>query len=76
MISSVACCSGAGVNEDSVTGSAHAVLTRSGPRGSGATGSRAPGFGAAATTCRLDGDQAWLGGHCVTVVEGTFYLPG
>jgi predicted PhzF superfamily epimerase YddE/YHI9 len=25
-------------------------------------------------TCRLDGEQVWLGGHCTTVVEGTFYL--
>jgi predicted PhzF superfamily epimerase YddE/YHI9 len=27
-------------------------------------------------TCRLDGDRVWLGGHCTTVVEGTFYLSG
>ena len=27
-------------------------------------------------TCRLDGEQAWLGGQCVTVVEGTFYVSG
>jgi predicted PhzF superfamily epimerase YddE/YHI9 len=27
-------------------------------------------------TCRLDGEQAWLGGECATVVEGTFYLEG
>ena len=26
--------------------------------------------------CRLEGDRAWLGGPCVTVVEGSFYLPG
>ena len=25
--------------------------------------------------CRLEGDRAWLGGACVTVVEGTFHLP-
>jgi predicted PhzF superfamily epimerase YddE/YHI9 len=26
--------------------------------------------------CRLEGDVVWLGGDCVTVVEGRFYLPG
>jgi predicted PhzF superfamily epimerase YddE/YHI9 len=25
-------------------------------------------------TCRLDGDRALLGGRCVTVIEGTFFL--
>lgn len=69
---------GAGVDEDSVTGSAHAVLTplwaarlgrnqftahQASPRGGD-------------LTCRLEDGQAWLGGHCVTVVEGTFYVSG
>ena len=69
---------GGGVDEDSVTGSAHAALTvfwaprlgrdeftahQASPRGGD-------------LTCRLDGNQAWLGGECVTVVEGTFYLDG
>jgi predicted PhzF superfamily epimerase YddE/YHI9 len=65
---------GAGVDEDSVTGAAHAVLT---PLWAGLLGrerftahqaSRRGGT----LTCRLDGDIAWLGGPCVTVVEGTF----
>jgi predicted PhzF superfamily epimerase YddE/YHI9 len=67
---------GAGVNEDSVTGSAHAVLTpfwaaRLGrPSFSAFQASRRGGL----LTCRLDGDRAWLGGRCVTVVEGNFFL--
>jgi predicted PhzF superfamily epimerase YddE/YHI9 len=69
---------GAGIDEDSVTGSAHAVLTpfwaarlgrdrftayQASPRGG-------------RLDCRLDGTQAWLGGHCVTVVSGTLYVSG
>jgi PhzF family phenazine biosynthesis protein len=72
---------GAGVDEDSVTGSAHAALTpfwaarlgrerftahQASPRGGD-------------LACRLakdnGGERAWLGGPCATVVEGTFYLP-
>lgn len=68
---------GAGVDEDSVTGSAHAVLTpfwaaRLGRSSFTAHQASARGGDLA---CRLDGETAWLGGHCVTVVEGTFYLP-
>ena len=68
---------GAGVDEDSVTGSAHAVLT---PFWAARLGrDRFTAHQASARggdlTCRLDGERAWLGGHCVTVVEGTFYLP-
>ena len=69
---------GAGVDEDSVTGSAHAVLTpfwtaRLGRESFTAhQASRRGGD----LTCRLDGEQAWLGGECATVVEGTFYLEG
>jgi len=67
---------GAGVDEDSVTGSAHAVLT---PFWAARLGrSRFTAHQASARggdlTCRLEGEQAWLGGQCVTVVEGTFYL--
>ena len=67
---------GAGVDEDSVTGSAHGVLTpfwapRLGRDSFTAHQASARGGD---LTCRLDGDQAWLGGDCVTVVEGTFYL--
>ena len=69
---------GAGVDEDSVTGSAHAVLT---PFWAARLGrDRFTAHQASARggdlTCRLDGEQAWLGGNCVTVVEGTFYLSG
>ena len=66
---------GAGVDEDSVTGSAHAVLT---PFWAAQLGrDRFTAHQASARggdlVCRLDGDRAWLGGECVTVVEGTFY---
>jgi predicted PhzF superfamily epimerase YddE/YHI9 len=65
---------GAGVDEDSVTGAAHAVLT---PLWAGLLGrERFTAYQASrrggTLTCRLDGDTAWLGGPCVTVVEGTF----
>ena len=67
---------GAGVDEDSVTGSAHAVLT---PLWAALLGrDKFTAYQASARgghlTCRLDGDRAWLGGPCVTVVEGTFYF--
>lgn len=67
---------GGGVDEDSVTGSAHAVLT---PYWAGQLGRdsftafQASGRGGY-VHCRLDGDKAWLGGKCVTVVEGQFRL--
>ncbi len=69
---------GAGVDEDSVTGSAHAALTpfwaeRLG-RGS-LTAYQASERGGY-VNCRLDGDRVWLGGKCTTVVEGRFYLEG
>lgn len=67
---------GAGVDEDSVTGSAHAVLTPFWAQRLGRD--RFSAFQASARggrlNCRLDGDRAWLGGQCVTVVEGRFYL--
>ena len=68
---------GAGVDEDSFTGSAHAVLThfwteRLG-RGS-FTACQASRRGGQAI-CRRDGERAVLSGHCVTVVEGRFFLP-
>jgi len=68
---------GGGVDEDSVTGSAHAVLT---PFWAGKlarysfTAHQASARGGD-LTLRLDGSRAWLGGPCVTVVEGTFHLP-
>jgi predicted PhzF superfamily epimerase YddE/YHI9 len=69
---------GAGVDEDSVTGSAHAVLTPFWARRLGRerfTAHQASARGGD-LLCRLDGDRAWLGGDCVTVVEGTFYVAG
>jgi len=69
---------GGGVDEDSVTGSAHAVLSSFWAARLGRdsfTAHQASKRGGD-LTCRLEGDRAWLGGPCVTVVEGSFYLPG
>ncbi len=67
---------GCGIDEDSVTGSAHAVLTPLWADRLGRTSFTA--FQASARgghlTCRREGTSAWLGGDCVTVVQGTFYL--
>lgn len=67
---------GAGVDEDSVTGSAHAVLT---PYWAAELGrDRFSAYQASARGgylgCHLDGDRAWLSGQCFTVVKGTFSL--
>ncbi|MGY6638196.1 MAG: PhzF family phenazine biosynthesis protein [Erythrobacter sp.] len=67
-----------GVDEDSVTGSAHAVLApfwaaRLGREAFTAHQASARGGD---LTLRLEGARAWLGGPCVTVVEGVFYLTG
>jgi predicted PhzF superfamily epimerase YddE/YHI9 len=67
---------GAGVDEDSVTGSAHAVLTPFWVARLGRdrfTAHQASARGGD-LVCRHDGERAWLGGACVTVVEGRFYL--
>jgi len=67
---------GGGVDEDSVTGSAHAVLTPFWAKRLGRssfTAHQASQRGGD-LTLRLEGDRAWLGGPCVTVVEGSFYL--
>jgi len=69
---------GGGVDEDSFTGSAHAALTPFWAQRLGRdsfTAFQASQRGGHAT-CRLEGDRAWLGGPCVTVVEGSFYLDG
>jgi PhzF family phenazine biosynthesis protein len=68
---------GGGVDEDSVTGSAHAVLTPYWAKRLGRdnfTAYQASARGGH-VGCRLDGDKAWLSGQCVTVVEGQFTLP-
>ena len=67
---------GAGIDEDSVTGSAHAALT---PFWAAKLGrERFSAFQASPRggrlSCRLDGDRVWLGGECTTVVEGSFFL--
>ncbi|MDH7972791.1 PhzF family phenazine biosynthesis protein [Sphingomonas sp. AR_OL41] len=67
---------GAGIDEDPVTGSAHAVMVpywakRLGrDRFTAYQASERGGY----LTCRLDGDRVVLGGRCVTVIEGTFFL--
>jgi predicted PhzF superfamily epimerase YddE/YHI9 len=73
---------GAGVDEDSVTGSAHAALTPfwAAKLGRDSFTAHQASRRGGDLTCRLakdpGGEQAWLGGPCVTVVEGTFYLDG
>ena len=71
---------GGGVDEDSVTGSAHAVLTPywAGRLGRDSFTAHQASQRGGDLTLRLakedGGDKAWLGGPCVTVVEGSFYL--
>jgi predicted PhzF superfamily epimerase YddE/YHI9 len=69
---------GGGVDEDSVTGSAHSLLTPFWVERLGRNNLRAHQASTRGgdLTLRLDGDRAWLGGPCVTVVEGRFYLSG
>ena len=65
-----------GVPEDSVTGSAHAALAPFWAERLGRdafTAHQASQRGGELTV-RLEGKTAWLGGPCVTVVEGTFHL--
>lgn len=65
---------GAGVDEDSVTGSAHAVLTPYWTRRLGRerfTAQQASARGGY-LECRIDGDRVWLAGASVTIVEGRF----
>ena len=67
---------GAGVDEDSVTGSAHAALTPFWAERLGRNSFTAHQASSRAgnLTCTLDGDRVWLGGGCVTVVSGEFYI--
>ena len=67
---------GAGVPEDPVTGAAHAVLTPFWAERLGRdafTAFQASQRGGH-VACRLEGDRAWLGGNCVTVCEGSYFL--
>jgi len=63
---------GAGIDEDPVTGSAHAVMVPYWAERLGRDSFTA--FQASARggylTCRLTGDRVVLGGNCVTVIEG------
>jgi PhzF family phenazine biosynthesis protein len=65
-----------GVDEDPVTGSAHAALAPFWAERLGRTSFTA--FQASKRggriDCRLAGDRAILGGRCVTVIEGTFSI--
>jgi len=67
---------GAGIDEDPVTGSAHAVIVPYWAQRLGRTAFTA--YQASARgghlNCRLEGDWVVLGGRCVTVLEGTFFL--
>ena len=68
---------GGGVDEDPVTGAAHATLTpfwtaRLGRDSFTAHQASRRGGDVA---CRIEGERVWLGGNCVTVVEGSFYVP-
>lgn len=67
---------GAGIDEDPVTGSAHAVMV---PYWAERLGrDRFTAFQASKRggrlDCRLEGDRVVLGGRCVTVMEGVFRL--
>ena len=66
-----------GIDEDPVTGSAHAALTPFWAERLGRDSFTA--LQASARTgkigCRLDGDRAVLEGQCVTVIDGAFRLP-
>ena len=65
-----------GIDEDPVTGSAHAVIVPYWAKRLGRE--RFTAYQASARggrlTCRLDGERVVLGGTCVTVIEGTFFL--
>jgi len=64
------------INEDPVTGAAHAVMV---PYWAKTLGNSFTAYQASARggklTCRLEGDRVVLGGSCVTTIEGTFLLP-
>jgi predicted PhzF superfamily epimerase YddE/YHI9 len=67
---------GAGVDEDSVTGSAHAVIA---PYWASILGRDSfTAYQASARGgylgCHLEGDKVWLSGNCFTVVKGMFSL--
>lgn len=68
---------GAGIDEDPVTGSAHAVIVPYWADRLGRdemTAYQASKRGGR-LTCRIEGDRVVLDGACITVIEGTFFLP-
>lgn len=69
---------GGGIDEDPVTGGAHAMLTPFWAQRLGRTHftSHQASARGGDVSCRLSGDRAILGGGCVTVVEGRFYPEG
>jgi PhzF family phenazine biosynthesis protein len=76
IVSRVFAC-GVGIDEDPVTGAAHALLVPYWAKRLGRD--RFTAYQASARggrlSCALEGDRVVLGGHCVTVIEGTFLLP-
>lgn len=67
---------GAGIDEDPVTGAAHAILTPYWTDRLGRDSFRAYQASARGgiVECRIENGRAVLGGTCVTVINGTFYL--
>jgi PhzF family phenazine biosynthesis protein len=65
-----------GINEDPVTGSAHAALAPYWAQRLDRTGFTALQASARGGLlhCRLEGDRVILGGHCQTVIVGQFQL--
>ena len=65
------------IDEDPVTGAAHAVLTPywTEKLGRDAFVAEQASARGGRLTCRMDGDRVVLGGGCVTVIEGAFLLP-
>ena len=67
---------GAGIDEDAVTGSAHALLSPYWAKELGQDAFTA--YQASARGgylgCQIEGDRVWLSGKCFTVVKGTFSL--
>lgn len=65
------------IDEDPVTGSAHAVMVPYWAERLGQTEFTAyqASKRGGRLSCRFEGDRVILGGRCVTVIEGTFLLP-
>jgi PhzF family phenazine biosynthesis protein len=67
---------GAGIDEDPVTGSAHAILTLywAGQLGRDSFTAYQASARGGYVSCRLEGDRAVLGGLCRTVIEGRYAI--